>query len=58
MNKDIEALKSRCPICQEHQKSQQHETIMSHEIPTQPWQTVGTDIFHYNNDDYLIMSDY
>ena len=58
INKDIEALISRCPLCQEHQKSQQHETLMPHEIPTRPWQTVGTDIFHYNSDDYLIMCDY
>ena len=58
INKDIEALISRCPICQEHQKSQQHETLMPHEIPTRPWQTVGTDIFHYNSDDFLIMCDY
>ena len=31
---------------------------MPHVILTRPWQTVGTDIFHYNNDDYLIMCDY
>ena len=31
---------------------------MPHEIPTRPWQTVGTDIFHYNSDDFLIMCDY
>ena len=28
INKYIEALISRCPICQEYQKSQQHETLL------------------------------
>ena len=58
INKDIEALVSRCPTCQEHQRSQQHETLMPHEIPTRTWQIVGTDIFHHDGEDYLLICDY
>ena len=58
INKDIENLVKECSICQEHQPSQTCETLMPHDIPCKPWDTVGTDLFHYNGSEYLIVVDY
>ena len=30
----------------------------SHDIPLQPWEVVGADVFHYNNKNYLCIVDY
>ena len=43
---------------QQYQKRQPAEPLIPHDIPQRPWQTVGTDMFHYNNAEYLIVADY
>ena len=58
INKDIEQLVSRCSICQEHQRSQASEPLSPHDIPQRPWQTLGTDLFHFEGSEYLIVADY
>ncbi|XP_038073055.1 uncharacterized protein K02A2.6-like [Patiria miniata] len=58
INKDIEQLVGKCVVCQTHQRKQSHEPLLPHEIPQRPWQTVGTDLFHFDNADYLIIADY
>ncbi|XP_037794447.1 uncharacterized protein K02A2.6-like [Penaeus monodon] len=58
INKDIEEIVQQCPTCQETSRSQTKETLIPHELPTQPWQYVGTDLFHYGENDYLIVADY
>jgi len=55
---DIEDLVQQCATCQEHRRSQTKETLMPHEIPTQSWQMVGTDLFFFENNSYLIIADY
>lgn len=45
MSRDIEAIVSRCNICQTFRKSQQKETLIPHETPQRPWQVLGTDLF-------------
>ena len=57
-NKDIEAIVQECEICQESQNTQTKETLEPHEVPTRPWQVVGTDLFTWNGDEYLLMCDY
>ena len=37
---------------------QQHETLLQHEIPIGPWETVGTDLFELDQFKYLIVADY
>ena len=32
--------------------------ILPHTIPKYPWQIVATDMFYWNNDDYLLVVDY
>ena len=37
---------------------QQKETLMPHDVPSRPWAKVGTDLFMFDNKDYLITVDY
>uniref|UniRef100_A0A3Q4MZZ0 Integrase catalytic domain-containing protein n=1 Tax=Neolamprologus brichardi TaxID=32507 RepID=A0A3Q4MZZ0_NEOBR len=39
----------KCDICQTHRSSNQKEPMLSQEIPENPWQTVGTDLFSWNS---------
>ena len=58
INGDIEQTSSKCPICQTYQRSQPMQTLHPHEIPTRPWQVVGTDLFYFEQCEYLIVADY
>ena len=58
ISKDIESRVQKCEICQERQNSQAHETLEPHEVPTRPWQVLGTDLFFWNGDEYLLICDY
>ena len=58
INNDIEEVVKRCETCQEHQRSNTTETLMPHELPTRAWQILGTDLFHFDNKEYLIVADY
>jgi hypothetical protein len=58
INADIEKLVRGCGICQHAQVTQRPEPLQQHELPTRSWQVLGTDLFHLNGEDYLIISDY
>ena len=58
IDNDIEVMISHCAICQRHRFSNQKEPLMSHKIPELPWECVGTDLFMWNNEQYLIVVDY
>ena len=58
MNGDVREYISQCEICCKFQKSQQKETLMSHEVCDRPWEKVGTDIFEFNSQFYLVTVDY
>ena len=58
INKDLEDTVAQCHICQQHKKSQMRETLLPHEIPTHPWQVLGTDLFQFDGDNYLVIADY
>ena len=45
ISKDIETTTAQCSICQRHRKSQTRETLLPHDVPTRPWQIIGTDLF-------------
>ena len=36
---------SDCAVCMSYQPNQQKEPMISHEIPTRPWEKVGCDLF-------------
>ena len=55
---DIENVIRECETCQEYQRSQQKETLIQHEIPSRPWEVLGTDLFFFEGENYLIIADY
>jgi hypothetical protein len=58
LNGQISDMISKCGICLEHRNSKQKEPMIPSDIPELPWHTVGTDLFHWNGSDYLIVVDY
>ena len=59
MNDQIDAVVScKCKTCQEHQMSNQKEPMMQTPMPTRPWQMVATDLFQWEQKDYMVVVDY
>ena len=58
INLQIEQMVQTCQICQEHQNQNQREPMMSHETPSRPWQKVASDLFFWNNTNYMVVVDY
>ncbi|XP_020906409.1 uncharacterized protein K02A2.6 [Exaiptasia diaphana] len=56
IDKDIEDIVKRCPTCQHHQVSNSKETIIQQEA-LRPWEVVSTDLFYWNNANYLLTID-
>ena len=54
----IEQQIANCHICQKFRPGNQKETLIPHEIPDYPWQTVATDVFTLEKQDYLLVVDY
>ena len=55
---DIEAMVKNCPICQKYKHSQAKMPLMPHDVPSLPWHTLGTDLFYYEGNQYLLIADY
>jgi hypothetical protein len=60
MKKDIENKVKMCAACQEHQRSQSKEPLMSviGDIPKIVWHTLSADLFYLDHQEYLIIADY
>lgn len=58
MGKQIADLVSKCAICLENRNSIQKEPLIPSEIPNRPWEIVATDLFTWNDSDYLVIVDY
>jgi len=58
MSAEIKECISMCEICHKYDTSPQKETLMSHDVPTRPWEKVGVDLFEIENRDYLVTVDY
>ena len=46
----------KCEVCQESPNTQAKVTLEPHEVPT--WQVVGTDLFSWEGEGYLLQGDY
>lgn len=57
MAADIKSVVLKCAVCIEHRNANQKEPMKSHNIPDRPWQVVATDLFHWNNTDYIVLVD-
>ena len=58
INKQLEEVVRCCDACQEFQRKQSAEPILEHEIPTEPWSKVASDLFSVGGKDYLIIVHY
>lgn len=58
MNEHIKTFITKCDTCRSLDTRQQKETLHPHEIPSRPWEKVGTDLFSFDNKDYLVTVDY
>lgn len=58
MSGDIKTYISTCEACRKFEVKQQKETLNSSEIPQRPWSKVGSDLFTFDNEDYLVTVDY
>ena len=57
LSTQLEELVKNCEICckEQHQRA---EPLIPSELPELPWQKVGTDLFEWKNDNYLLIVDY
>ena len=58
MNNEVKDYISRCDICLTYAPRQQKKPLLSHEVPDRPWAKVATDLFQFENRDYLVTVDY
>ncbi|KAK6169752.1 hypothetical protein SNE40_020741 [Patella caerulea] len=49
---------SKCEVCLENRLSNQKEPMILSRIPSRPWEVIATDLFPWDNSDYLIAVDY
>ena len=58
MNKDIAEMISRCDVCTTYRNKLPKQELIHHEIPTNPWTKLGTDLFSLKGKEYLVVIDY
>ncbi|XP_077519648.1 uncharacterized protein LOC144129398 [Amblyomma americanum] len=58
INSDIEEVAQRCQTCQKYKSRNARLPLLSHEIPTLPWESIGADICHHNGAEYLVVVDF
>ncbi|CAB4042363.1 Transposon Ty3-I Gag-Pol poly [Paramuricea clavata] len=47
-----------CSTCLQYSKQQSKEPLHPHNVPSFPWQKVGTDLLEYKGAQYLLVADY
>ena len=58
LNSDIERLVTSCETCQTFQRNQPKEHMITHPIPTRPWEIVGCDLLDFEDRAYMVLVDY
>ena len=58
MNAEIKDAISKCTICNTLKLEQCQEPLRPHEVPDRPWSKVGTDLFTFKNQTYIVAVDY
>ncbi len=58
ISNDIRQMVKDCGSCNHHQPVKPKLPIMQPDLPTRPWEKLGTDIFEFNNRKYLMIVDY
>ena len=58
MAADIRQVVENCEACRLYERSQQKETLITHETPTLQRENVGVDLFSWEGRDYQVVVDY
>ena len=58
MGKQIEEVVRKCETCARMLISKPKEPMLSYDVPTRPWEMLGTDLFEFGGKKYLIIVDY
>ena len=58
INNEIKMLVSQCEECIRKLASKEKEPMLVAEVPTRPWQKVGSDLFAHGGANYIIITDY
>ncbi|KAK9688332.1 Integrase zinc binding domain [Popillia japonica] len=54
MLNEIEQFVSDCTICEKFRSDNRKDPLLPHEIPTLPFEKIGSDVLTYRNKDYLV----
>ena len=58
MGHDIVNIVSTCSICANYRNELPREPLMSHDPPTYPSEKIGADLYSFDNNEYIIATDY
>ena len=58
MSQQVQNMVEDCPTCNTYQNQQHKEPMKPSKIPDLPWSEVGSDIFDWKGDSYLLTVDY
>lgn len=58
MSTGIASLAKTCLLCQRYKSRNARLPMLSHDIPTLPWQVIGVDLFYHEGEKYLVMVDF
>ena len=58
MYKEVEEMVKVCSTCQELANAKPKASMLPMDVPPTAWHTVGCDLFHFDGEWYLLMSDY
>ena len=58
MSAQLKELIDKCSICQSIKPEQASEPLQPHPVPNRPWQRVASDLFIFENRNYLVLVDY
>ena len=58
VNRETEDMVKLCNVCIENQRTKEKEPIIPRDIAEYPFQIVGTDLFYWNDQNFLLVVDY
>jgi len=58
ISQDIATLVGSCTTCNTYQNSLPQEPMWERDIPSEPWEMLGTDLFDFKSEKYLLICDY
>ena len=58
LNNQVEQVVGHCETCLKLLLSKLNDPLLPHKLLTRPWQKVGSDLFQFANDHYMVVVDY